>query len=416
MTKLKIVFLCHFSNPMVREKLDLRKMILRSFLSKMKGNSNFIYDDYAIWVSDYIEEFEKHKECECHIVAPHLGMKRSYQFFDIRGIKYHFWSYKDSIFHLVVNKLFNIDIRSNYKYNRNKVRSIINKVNPDIVLLCGAENPYYSLAALDVNSIPIYVILQTFLNDSKRIKMGVGNDYSRKIELNIFRHANYFCTSNENAINYLMTNNNKATILPAGFPTHRPNVMVQKKKDYDFVFFARTVTVNKGVEDALRALSIIKEKGNFTLNVIGGIEDSYHQYLVDLCEKLDISDCVFFSGYYKSIQETYDNVVRSRIVVVPGITAALNSTIRESMFMGMPVICYETEATKIINKDQKCLFTAIMSDVSSLAEQMLMATEDNIRTQEVAWNGKNYAESMFGNEAIVNKLIDNCFNIVKNQF
>ena len=400
---------------MVRSKLNLKGQFLLKLILRIRDIPCRIYDDNAIWVSDYIEEFEKHKECEFHIVSPHFGMRKKYQNFNNNGVYYHFWGYKDGIIHSIVNRITNIDRKSNYCINRKRIQNIVNAINPDLVCLCGAENPYYSSGVLDINDKPIYVILQTLLNDPKRIEMGVGDSYRREQELKIFKHANYFSTSYLKAIDFIKSNNPNAVVLPSGFPSHQPKVVVPQKKDYDFVFFARTVTVFKGIEDVLHALSLLKEKRSCSLNIIGSVDESYKKHLSDLCNELKISDSVFFSGFYPNIQETYNNVVKAKVVVVPGITAALNSTVRESMFMGMPVICYETEATKIINKDQKCLFTAKMSDVSSLSEQMLMATEDIKKTQEVAMNGKNYAESMFGNETVVNKLIDNCFKIVDSQ-
>lgn len=415
MTKIKIIFLCHFSNSMVRSKLNLKSQFLRKLILKVRGIPCMIYDDYAIWVSDYIEEFEKHKECEFHIVSPHCGMIKKYQNFKNNGIFYHFWGYKDSIFHSIVNRITNIDRKSNYCINRRRIQDVVNTINPDLVCLCGAENPYYSSGVLDISDKPIYVILQTFLNDPKRIEMGVGDGYRREQELKIFKHATYFSTSDLKAIDFINSNNFNAEILPSGFPSHHPKVVVPQKKNYDFVFFARTVTVFKGIEDVLHALSLLREKRSCSLNIIGCVEESYQKHLSDLCSKLGISDNVFFSGYYQYIQETYNNVVKAKIVVVPGITAALNSTVRESMFMGMPVICYETDATKEINQEKECIITVPMRDIPSLSEKMLASVEDAKKTMEIAMNGKEYAETVFGNEIVVNNFVCNCYKIIDNQ-
>ena len=121
---------------MIRSKLNLKSQFLRKLIYKVRGVPCMIYDDYAIWVSDYIEEFEKHKECEFHIVSPHYGMTKKYQNFSNNGIFYHFWGYKDSIIHSIVNRITNIDRGSNYCINRKRIQDVVNTINPDLVCLC----------------------------------------------------------------------------------------------------------------------------------------------------------------------------------------------------------------------------------------------------------------------------------------
>lgn len=406
---MKIVFLCHFSNSLIRNHLDLKEYAFTNLLLKLLCRSSIRYDDFAIWVSEYIREFENHKEYEFHIVAPHKGMKRKFQHFEINGIKYHF--FKSDCFFIkdVLKDKLHIQENNDYRLNRNRIRRIIETIQPDIVLLCGAENPYYSLGVLDIKNIPIYVILQTLLNDSKRIKMGVGNTYRRRVEHDIFKHADFFCTYNDMAVDYIKKCNEYAQILPVRFPTHYPQVILPNKKVFDFVFFARIVTKNKGVEDLLHATSIIAiSNPNVKLNIIGNVSKEYKKTLDEIIKTKNITNNIHFSGYYQNIEETYTNVVKAKITVVPGITEALNSTVRESMFMGQPTICYEAPSTLKINENKQCLFLAKMSNVDDLACKMLFALENEEQIKQIAQNGKEYADREFSNKAIVDKLLENC--------
>ncbi len=406
MDKPKIVFLCHFSNAIIRERLDLNNYKFRNVL---KGHRQQLYDDFAIWVSDYIAEFEKHPDVEFHIIAPHYGLKSEIQSFELNGIRYHFFKSNNGIIHTVLEKTFHNEEKEYYPSNRKKISTIIKNVNPDLIILCGAENPYYSLGALDVTDKPVYVILQTLLNDPKRVEMGVGNAYRRKVETAIFKHAVYFCTSGEKEIDRIKECNTDAVILSAGFPTHRPQVVLPIEKEYDYVFFARSVTKNKGIEDLIHALSLVVKKNDaLRLNIIGAVENGYKKNLAGLIAELGIANNVHFSGYFQQVADTYKNVAKAKVVVVPGITAGLNSTVREAMLMGLPTICYETTATKQINDDNICLLTAPMEDIETLANQMLFAITCSEQAREISENGKAYAELHFSNEAIVNKLLDNC--------
>lgn len=414
MEKQKIVFLCHVSNPEVRAHLDLHTYPLRRFVYKMKGGKT-LYEDFAIWVTDYIEEFEKHPEYEFHIVAPHWGMKRNRQDYDQNGIHYHFFKCNKGVVYTFFDKSFHLEEQNNFANNRKKIATIMAGISPDLVLMCGAENPYYALGVLDIKDKPVYVILQTLLNDPKRIEAGLATPYKRKMELEIFRHARYFCTSGEKDINKIKEVNPNAVILPVRFPSHRPVVEIPEKKEYDFVFFAMHIAVNKGIEDVLKALSLVKKnKKDVSLNIIGKCPQEYKHFLDNLVIDLGLETCVHFSGFYQQIQETFENVVKARAALVPGITT-VNSTVRESMYMGMPTIVYDLPGIQAINKEQHCVFAAEVENVESLAKQMLFVLENPEQAQQVAANGKAYAERVYSNAAIVDKLLDYCRQIVEKE-
>lgn len=412
----KIVFLCHFSNSFVRQNLKLKNFNIWKCNTKFLEKITYHYDDFAIWVSDYIDEFEKHPEYEFHIVAPHRGMKKVRTSFEKKGIHYHFFKCDKNRIYDYLNKRLHIDEKNGYKSNRVIIKEIINEIQPNIVILCGAENPYYSSAILDVNMMPICVILQTLLNDPKRIKMGVGSQYRRDVEIDIFQHARYFFTDAENEKAKIEEVNHNALVLPVGFPTHRPHITIPKNKECDFVFFSRIITKNKGIEDLLHALCIVKESHkNVRLDIIGGCGAEYHKHLDMLIDKLAIRGNVCFAGYYENISDTYNHVVKARATVLPGITADLNSTVRESMLMGLPTICYASYAIESINREKPCLIAAQMENVDDLAKQMRFVLDNPNEAEIVAQNGRDYANRVFSNEAIVNELLDNCNKIINKE-
>lgn len=414
MDKYKIVFLCHFSNPEIREKLKLKKYSVRNCINRFRGVSLKEYYDSAIWVSDYIHEFEKHKEFEFHIVSPHRGLRCKTQCFVLNDVYYHFFKCNGNYAYDYLNAKIHFDERSNYKHNRNRIKSFIEDIQPNLIILCGAENAYYSIGVLDEKKIPVYTILQTLLNDPKRIDMGIGTSYRRKIELDIFRYGHYFCTTSDKAVDKIKEVNKEAIMLPAMFPTHRPTVVIPDKKNYDFVFFAKSIKKNKGIEDVLQALSFVKKTyPAITLNIIGKCTVEYREDLDNIIKLLGLQENVYFSGFYNSIEDTYLNVIKANAAVLPGITAGLNSTVREAMFMGLPTVCYETEATISINEEKTCLLTAPMGNVDELARLMLVTKEKPEYSLKIATNGKLYAEKVYGNEAIVNVLLDNCLKIIE---
>ena len=91
MKRNRIVFLSQFSEASIRGNLLLKKFRIREFISRLKGNRYMPYQDYAIWVYEFLNEFEKHPEYEFHFVGPHRGMKRDIQSFELNGVNYHFF-------------------------------------------------------------------------------------------------------------------------------------------------------------------------------------------------------------------------------------------------------------------------------------------------------------------------------------
>lgn len=412
----KIVFISQFSSESVREKLRLKQYVTRKLLANLRGKRLHAYQDYAIWVADYLSEFEKHPEYEFHFVGPHRGMKSNTQSFELNGVYYHFFKNDGCYLYDLLESRYHFEERNDYLKNRTKNINIIDEIKPDLIILCGAENPNYATAIADITGVPVYVILQTLLNDPKRIEMGVGTPYRRKVEMEVFKKAKYFCTSAAKAQEIIKKNNEKAVFLPAGFPTHRPEVHTPEKKDFDFVFFSRNVTSFKGIEDLLKALAIVKnEHPDVSLNIIGCVSNDYKIRLDSIITELGISQNVHFAGYYELLDDTYKNVVKAKAATVPGITAGLNSTVREAMLMGLPTICYESAGTKDINSDKHCLLIAKMQDVNDLACQMKFVLEKAEESQKIAANGKEYAENIFSNKAIVNRLLDNCKQIFEQE-
>lgn len=409
-----IFFLCNFSNSLVRENVPQRLGFFQRAYYYLLRKQPYFESDYGMWVTDFISEFEKHQEFEFYIVAPKQGLKKKYYSFINHGIHYCFYNCSFGLFYSVCNVLFNLEERCHYATIRRRIRKISDEIKPDLYILCGAENPFYSISVLDVKDRPIYVLLQTLLNSSKRKDMNVGNSFRRKVELDIFSHAMYFNASDEESIKLIKEHNKDAVFLPTGFPTHRPVVVNNKPKEFDFVFFAKTIASYKGIEDVLQALSIVKRThSNVKLNIIGGIAEDYQAYLNSIVKNLDIENNVHFSGQYVELKDTFENVVKATAAILPGKTEAFNSTIRESMLMGMPTICYEVPGTSDINHEITRLLVAPMGNINALADLMCLVLEQSEIVSAIAQNGKEYALSNYSNKAVVNTLLNNCQYILQ---
>ena len=89
---MKVVWICHFSNQNVREKLPLSKMKLRNIIKTLLGKKiQQCYSDFAPWITNQIKEFEIIHGIELHVIVPHSGLKRFTHEFEMNHIYYHFF-------------------------------------------------------------------------------------------------------------------------------------------------------------------------------------------------------------------------------------------------------------------------------------------------------------------------------------
>ena len=126
---MKVVYLCHFSNALVRQHLDLKGWKLRNRVLALLHHAPWQYFDYAVWNTDFIAEFEKHDEIEFHIVSPHHGMKKSIQDFDVNKIHYHFFKDDGCLLSDFTYAKLRLNEKTDYRKNRIKINKIISGIN-----------------------------------------------------------------------------------------------------------------------------------------------------------------------------------------------------------------------------------------------------------------------------------------------
>lgn len=405
---MKIVFLCHFSNPEVRSRLSLKSWALRNWICKLMKHPLWSHSDFAVWVDDFITEFKKHTdEHEFHIVAPHTGMRKRYQSYVMDGIHYHFYKEGSNLLSEYIDAKFHLSERNDYRKAGKRTANIISDINPDVVCLCGAENPSYGAGIFHIKGIPVFLIPQTFLNDGKRMAMKVATPYRAVFEKKVFSKVDVISTCQADMISFVKDLNPKVQICNIGFPTHKPTYDHNIKKEYDFVFFAKTIAVFKGIEDAIKALAIVKETHpNVSLAIIGGCNQDYQIKLNELILSKGLKSNVCFLGHFPTMDEVYRNVQYARIAVLPGITAALNSTVREALALRLPTITYMTVDTESINEKAPTIHTSEMQNIDELSAKMIDLLDNKELYELYSQNAAIYAKSYFDNAPIVDKLLD----------
>lgn len=390
---------------MVRDHLVLRNYTCRNRILSVFHKPIYSYSDYAIWNSDFIEEFKSFNDYEFHVISPHSGMLQNRVDFIDDKINYHIFKCDSNLFVEAYRSYTHQNARKDYSRIRRIINTIVKDIKPDVVIVCGAEQPNFSPCIWDLKDIPTLVLLETAVNDPLLMKVLKGSHIYGAVERRSFKEMSYFATTSKKYYQIVRGYNEEAKCLAVGFPSHLPPVLVAPEKKYDFLFYSAVISKNKGVEDTILAFNKVAVRfPKATLNICGKCDDSYLSCLRELVAK-EVRDRVCFTGFFETIDEKLRFVQSARIIVLPGITAPLNSTVRESMLMNLPTIVYETEVTRIINEKKTCLLCAEMLNIDDLSNKMCYAISNPLAMEEMASNAREYALINYSNKTVTEQLL-----------
>lgn len=425
MKKMAVVWVCNFSNSVVHKKLKLKIGLMRKLLYRLIRKSVSIeVPEFAVWISNGINEIEKFKEIELHVVSPYPNLKGSFQEFQINGIYYHFFHNEDDfIWVKLFKKIFNSSFYR-YRNNRHKIKKIISKIQPDIVHLFGAENPYYSLSILDVpHKIPTIAQLQTLLCDPDFKKNYPISDgvyrFRSSVEKNIIKNVGYVGTTAEKYIKIIKANVfPEAVIINTSLALAEPVYQGSEEKQFDFVYFA--ANINKAADLAFEAFGrVFQRYPQVTLDVIGQCDKSFKVQLDEIIMHYNMSDAVFFEGRMKTHEDLLCQIRKSRFALLPLKIDLTSSTIREAMANGLPVVTTDTGelGTKKLNSKTQNVLISSIGDHQALADNMIRLLNDNVLSENLRQNAYQLRMEANSNKKVVEKYIeaykacvDNCLN------
>lgn len=413
--QIKVVWLCHFSNPFVHEKLRLQLNPIIRMLRKMAHKEiSTDVPEFANWISNGICEFEKIEEVELHIVSPYPNLKSFIQEFTHNNIRYHFFRNEDdTIIPFIFKRLFH---PSNYRYrqNRKTVSRILKKIKPEVVHLFGAENPDYGLGLFSTPKNAITIAqLQTLMNEpSFKDNYPIDKksyEYRARVEKEILLKADYLCTPVMKYRQIILDEiNPNAIILNAGFALKDPVVKESCEKKYDFVYFA--ANISKAADVAIEAFGIAYQTdSNITLDVIGEYSEEYMRSLRELMKKYGISNVVTFEGLLPTHDDVLKQIRKSRFALLPLKVDLISGTIKEAMSNGLPVITSDTgeQGTQKLNLKRRNVLLSPIGDCQTMAENMLLLSGDDELAETLRQNAFQTRLEVRSNQMVAKKYVDN---------
>lgn len=411
--QLRVALICHFSNPEVRDKLPLSESKFENYIRNIFKRQYKQVFDCAPWITNLIYEFEKRSDIEIHIISLHINLKKFKYSFIYNNIHYHFFRPDNDIPIIkLCRRIFNVK-RPKYYHNRYLINQFLKDIKPDIVNLVGAENPYYSIASLDINNLPLILTAQTVYTNPLREKLsGDVDQYRWDLELQIHKKIKYFCSEGLMHSDLILHNNPEAIIFHYTFPFKHPQIIDNIAKKYDFVFFALCVTKKKGIEDTIQALKLVKKEfPEVTLNIVGMCDADYHKFLDKMIEELQLRDNIEFTEYFIKQSDMHKHIQHAKYAVLPVKLDVISGTIIEAMALGFPVITYKTTGTPFLNKYGEAVLISEIDDVNSLAKNMLRVMKEPELVDKMLANSKIFIGREYDNKANMDKLV-NIYNAV----
>ncbi len=393
--KIKTVWLCHFTNEEVQNKIKPFKRI----------------GEFAPWIPSSIKLFENRDDIELHVISPHeyiTGIKG----YKKNGVHYYFYNAHMPLTGRHWPGFFKWDTISIFWNNKRITRKLVKKIKPEIIHLHGAENAYFSSTILQFfDKYPIIFTLQGFISNASAnfSKTFLKRVAVEKEILNKIKYA--FYRTETMKIQMLSFNPNLKF-----FWNDYPSVLIRPLDDIakvlDIVFFAR-VSKDKGIEDLLRAVAIIKRnKPNISLCVIGGGNTETFERLA---QELNISNSVTWAGFLPTQKDVHKMASQARICVLPTYHDMISGTIVESLFLKLPVVAYNVGSIHEVNEKEEIISLVDKLDVEGLAKAIVRLLDNPEVLKERAEKGYKRAQEMFvhSDEEIRKSLMDAYKEVIK---
>lgn len=368
--KIKIAWICHFSSDDIQNKLPLWK---KSMV-------------YAAWITNTLEGFKNSKEFEIHVISPHQYLKRDYSFED-NGIFYHFFSIGMPLINRSWPRFFKFDLFTNFYSNRLKISRLINKIQPQLINLQGAENSYYSSSVLDLyKKFPVLVTIQGFVS----LELSGENDAYKQnridVEAKIINQCSYFGGDKDSQSLIQSMRKSDFDFFNYYYPNGTNIEELAKKesnKAYDLLFWGRIIK-DKGAEDFLEIIVNLKvDYPNITACYIGPVAPSYMEFLKERAVELGCEKNVTFLGFIPSTEELYKEVLKSRILILPTYNDRFPTVLREAVCLNIAVCAYATGSIPQFNVGGERILLTEVGDVLALTAKTRKLLSDEEYYQNI---------------------------------
>jgi len=244
---------------------------------------------------------------------------------------------------------------------------------------------------------------------------GFVKQKGNKVYKELFRYADYFlpvCEYLRKKALVLGCPKDKISVLRSGIDYKSFTFSERKKRVTDpikIVFVGRLVE-KKGVEYAICAVSILKQRGyQVELLIVG--DGSLKKNLESLCRELNIAKSIKFLGA-KNHDQIVEILNTAHLFTAPSVTSrdgneeGIQNVLKEAMALGIPVVSTYHAGTSELVEDGISGFLVAERDPQALADRLGYLIDHPERWLEMGRAGRQFVEKNYDKEKLNRELVD----------
>ncbi len=306
---------------------------------------------------------------------------------------------------LVSNEIKVYDLNLPFKYDFRgvfRLARLINSNNYDVV--------HVHLFPADI----MVAVASLFANRRTKFIFTEHNIFNRRRSIIIYKPIDKFvysryqkivCVSEkvrESLINYFEELEIKAIVIRNGIPVPDRKFNNEVKKKY-YILCVGRLEEAKGIDVLLKAIAILKEKANSSLNAAIVGDGSKKDMLLNLSKSLGVENIVQFMGVRKDVSYLMD---ASKIFVLPSRWEGLPMVILEAMAHRLPIISTPVGGIPevIINGENGILVPK--EDPYSLSEAILRLLNDEELLKKLSQNAYEFVKRYYSIETYTKNLLE----------
>lgn len=180
------------------------------------------------------------------------------------------------------------------------------------------------------------------------------------------------------------------TVVPHGVIVPESKGKNNQKSKIKTVVFLGVLTRDKGIEEAIKAFSILNKKGDYNFWIVGKGSQEYTVYLKGLVRSLSIEKNVHFFGFV-SQEKKFELLARAHVLVNSSVREGWGLVNIEANSMGTPVVAYSSPGLVDSVKDGVSGVLCKENTPQALAQEVFSLLTnskrlDNIRRTAVLWS------------------------------
>lgn len=407
-------------------------------MAEMVGRKHY-FRELAPWIQEKINLFRNKNDVELHVVAPNYASNRDINAYR-DNIHFYYYHYSPTWLSILLVPLFKYfykhdepykmaerlaNMMTGYKIPARRGANIIRGINPDLIHLIGSEVSDYGYTAMRLmQEYPILLSVQgwAYLQKKSRNPLERAFElYREHCERKINKKIEYLTSVSPKNLEQIKSESKEGffdkckKVYYCRAITKVPQVNALKtKKKYDVAFYAR-ITKDKGIEDLIEALCYLNNKGcQMNAIIMGRGNETYIQWLKEVIKKKGLEKQIDFVGFVENHDDVYMYAAQAKLLVLPTHNDGIPNTVREAMFMRLPVVANNVGGIPCFNEHRYCVHLSELGDIKGLAEGMCKVIDDEAYRNVLIENAYKEAIERYSPDTIYDQTINAYKDLVEN--